>query len=89
MGPASERILEVVRNSLLPLVEADGGELHLVSCGERTLSLHLCGRFSGCPGNTLARRHVLEPLLLAEFPGLRLEISYGPLLPPGASKVTR
>ncbi len=89
MGPLSERILEVVRKSVLPLVEADGGELHVVSVGERTLALHLTGRFSGCPGNTLARRHVLEPLLLAEFPDLRLEISSGPLLPPGASKVTK
>jgi len=89
MGPLSERILEVVRKSVLPLVEADGGELHLVSVGDRTLALHLTGRFSGCPGNTLARRHVLEPLLLAEFPDLRLEISSGPLLPAGAEKLTR
>ncbi len=84
MGASRDQILEIVREIVGPLVRADGGQLHLVALGERSLSLHLTGRFCGCPGNTLARRRVLEPVLTAHFPDLKIEITAGPLLPPGA-----
>jgi Fe-S cluster biogenesis protein NfuA len=84
MGAARDQILEVVRELVVPLVRADGGQVHVVSVGERSVALHLSGRFSGCPGNTLARRRVLEPLLVAHFPDLKVEITTGPLLPAGA-----
>ena len=86
MGASRERILEIVREIVGPLVRADGGQLHLVALAERSLSLHLTGRFCGCPGNTLARRRVLEPVLIAHFPDLKIEITSGPLLPPGAQR---
>jgi Fe-S cluster biogenesis protein NfuA len=86
MGPAREQILEIVREIVGPLVRADAGKLYVVSVGEHSLALHLAGRFSGCPGNTLAKRRVIEPLL-ARFPDLRIEISSGPLLPEGAELV--
>jgi len=84
MGAARDQILEVVRDVVCPLIRADGGELYLVSVAERALELHLAGRFSGCPGNTLTKRRVLEPLLNARFPELKLEITTGPLIPKGA-----
>ena len=84
MGAARDQILEVVRDVVCPLIRADGGELYLVSVAERALALHLAGRFSGCPGNTLTKRRVLEPLLNARFPELKLEITTGPLIPKGA-----
>lgn len=84
MGAARDQILEVVRDVVCPLIRADGGEIYLVAVAERALSLHLAGRFSGCPGNTLAKRRVLEPLLNARFPELKLEITSGPLVPKGA-----
>jgi Fe-S cluster biogenesis protein NfuA len=87
MGPPREQILEIVREVVGPLVRADAGQLYLVSVGERALVLHLTGRFSGCPGNTLAKRRIIEPLLAARFPELRVEISSGPLLPEGAELV--
>jgi Fe-S cluster biogenesis protein NfuA len=87
MGLPRDEILAIVRELVVPLVRADAGQLYVVSCGERALSLHLTGRFSGCPGNTLAKRRVIEPLLLARFPDLRIEISSGPLLPDGAELV--
>lgn len=87
MGAPRDQILEIVREIVGPLIRADGGQLYLVALGERSLVLHLSGRFSGCPGNTLARRRVLEPLLAARFPDLRVEITSGPLLPPGAEPV--
>jgi len=87
MGLPREQILEIVREVVGPLVRADAGQLYVVSVGEGSLALHLTGRFSGCPGNTLAKRRVIEPLLLARFPELRIEISSGPLLPNGAELV--
>jgi Fe-S cluster biogenesis protein NfuA len=81
MGVPRDQILEIVRDIVSPLVRADGGQIYLVSVSDRVLSLHLAGRFSGCPGNTLTKRRVLEPLLSARFPELRLELTSGPLLP--------
>ena len=87
MAASREEILATVREIVAPLVRADGGDVYLVSADERCLSLHLCGRFSGCPGNTLARRQVFEPLLAARFPGLELEVTSGPRVPAGAERV--
>jgi Fe-S cluster biogenesis protein NfuA len=87
MASPREQILATVREIVAPLVRADGGDVYLVSAGERSLCLHLSGRFSGCPGNTLARRRVFEPLLAARFPGLELEVTSGPRVPPGAERV--
>ena len=87
MASPREQILATVREIVAPLVRADGGDLYLVDAGERSLSLHLSGRFSGCPGNTLARRRVIEPLLAARFPGLELEVTSVPLVPPGAERI--
>ena len=87
MSVPEAEILTVIREVLGPLVRADGGELHVVSLAERSVLLHLSGRFSGCPGNTLARRRVIEPLLAKRFPGLKVEISSGPLVPEGAESV--
>lgn len=87
MGAPRDQILEVVRDVVCPLVRADGGEIYLVSVADRALSLHLAGRFSGCAGNTLAKRRVLEPLLSARFPDLKVEITSGPLIPKGAEQL--
>jgi len=87
MGAPRDQILEIVREIVGPLIRADGGQVYLVALGERSLTLHLSGRFCGCPGNTLARRKVLEPLLTARFPDLKIEITSGPLLPQGAEPV--
>jgi Fe-S cluster biogenesis protein NfuA len=87
MGAPRDQILEVVRDIVCPLIRADGGQIYLVSVADRALALHLTGRFSGCPGNTLAKRRVLEPLLAARFPDLKLEITSGPLIPKGAEEL--
>lgn len=87
MGSAETAIRELVREVVGPLVRADGGALHLVSVADSSISLHLSGRFSGCPGNTLARRRVIEPVLQKRFPDLKIEISSGPLVPDGAEAV--
>lgn len=82
-----EAILRVVREVLAPLVHADGGEIYLVSADDAGVALHLSGRFSGCPGNTLARRRVFEPLVTAAAPGATVTLTSGPLIPPGAERL--
>jgi len=82
-----EAILRAVRQVVAPLVRADGGEVHVVSVDDGGVTLHLSGRYSGCPGNTLARRRVIEPLIAGVAPGAIVTISSGPLIPAGADSV--
>jgi hypothetical protein len=44
------------------------------------------GGYSGCPGNTLARRRVIEPLIGKRVPGAKVSVSSGPMIPRGAEK---
>lgn len=88
MPAPREEILRVVSQVLAPLIAADGGELYLVSAEDSGVSLHLTGRFSGCPGNTLARRRVIEPAITAAVPGAIVTLTSGPLVPNGAKKMT-
>ena len=87
MTAPKDEIVRVVREVLAPLVQADGGELYLISVDDSGVALHLAGRFSGCPGNTLARRRVLEPLIASAAPGAHLTVTAGPLIPKGAERV--
>lgn len=80
-------LLELLENILAPLMAADGGELYLVSADEDLVSLHLGGRFSGCAGNNLVRRRIIEPAVAAVAPRARLEVSSGAILPAGARKL--
>lgn len=79
--------MRVVRDVLAPLIRADQGILYLVEVTDKNVSLHLGGRYSGCPGNTLARRRVLEPMLLSVAPNVEVVITSGALLPQGAKPV--
>jgi Fe-S cluster biogenesis protein NfuA len=87
MGGTRAEILRVVRDVLAPLVWADGGKLYLVRAGDDVVALHLTGRFSGCPGNTLATRRVIEPAIFAVAPNARVSITSGALVPPGAELI--
>jgi Fe-S cluster biogenesis protein NfuA len=85
--PPREAILRVVRDVIAPLVHADGGDLHVVSADDAGIALHLSGRYSGCPGNTLARRRVIEPLIAKAAPGATVTVTSGPLIPAVAEPV--
>ena len=87
MALAKDEIVRVVREVLAPLVRADGGDLYLVSVEDTGVSLHVTGRFSGCPGNTLARRRIFEPPLVAVAPGIQVTLTSGPLIPTGAARL--
>jgi Fe-S cluster biogenesis protein NfuA len=84
----SSAVQRIVDEVIGPLVEQDAGELHIVACSESQLSLHLTGAFSGCPGNTLAVRRVIEPLVRAQLPLVRLHVTSGAIIPDGAMRWT-
>jgi Fe-S cluster biogenesis protein NfuA len=87
MTTAEDEILGVIRRILAPLVAADGGELYIVQAAEGEVALHLGGRFSGCPGNTLVTRRFIEPLIQSVAPRARVTVTSGHLIPEGATHI--
>jgi Fe-S cluster biogenesis protein NfuA len=87
MAAPRQEILRVLREVVTPLLLADGAEVYLLDAGDALLKLHLTGRYSGCPGNTLAIRRFIEPAIHAVAPSARVIISSGALVPTGAEKL--
>lgn len=81
-------VLAALSSIVAPMVEADGGDLYLVSVQGDDVRIHLAGACSGCPGATLTSRGVIEPAVRATSPGARVAVSSGVLIPPGAELVT-
>lgn len=82
-----EEILRVLREILAPLIRADGGEVYLLRADERGVELHLGGRYSGSPGNTLTTRRIIEPAIRAVAPSARITVTAGALVPKDARKL--
>jgi Fe-S cluster biogenesis protein NfuA len=82
-----DEILTVIKEVLAPMVAADGGRLYVVQADEKQVSLHLAGRFAGCPGNHVATRRVIEPLIAAVAPQAEVTVTWGRLVPTGATPV--
>jgi Fe-S cluster biogenesis protein NfuA len=78
-------LIAVLDSIIDPLVRADGGELYVAQVSPEKVVLHLRGRFSGCPGNTLAIRRVIEPALTSVAPRCAVVVSAGELVPEGAA----
>lgn len=87
VGASIAELLKLCQEVLAPLVRADGGELYVVALEANHLSLHLGGRFAGCPGAPLIVRGIIEPAVRAVAPSVRLEVSNGVTVPEGASLV--
>ncbi|MFO0616698.1 MAG: NifU family protein [Polyangiaceae bacterium] len=83
-----DQLLKVTKEVLAPLIRADGGEIYIVAVEANHLSLHLAGRFAGCPGSPLTIRGIIEPAVRAIAPSAKLDISTGIRIPEGASPVT-
>ena len=87
MPATPEALLSVVREVIEPLVRADGGRVYLVEAAAESVSLHLTGSYSGCPGNTLAQRRIIEPALRSVAPNIRVTVTSGAIVPEGALAV--
>jgi Fe-S cluster biogenesis protein NfuA len=82
-----DNVLSVLGAVLVPLVEADGGEVFLVSADADTLIIHLAGRRAGAPGNTIIRHRVFEPAIHAVAPQIKVVLQAGSLVPAGAKRI--
>jgi Fe-S cluster biogenesis protein NfuA len=82
-----DQLLKVLTDVVAPLLRADGGEVYIVAVEANHLSLHLAGKYAGCPGTPLVVRGIIEPAVRAVAPTARLEVTSGIRVPDGASLV--
>jgi Fe-S cluster biogenesis protein NfuA len=82
-----EQIERVCRELLAQLVRADGGEMHLVRIEGDDVHIHLSGACAGCPGAALTADRVIEPALRAAEPKVRVVLTTGVRIPPGATRL--
>jgi Fe-S cluster biogenesis protein NfuA len=82
-----DEILTVIKEVLAPMVAADGGRLYVIQADAKQVALHLAGRFAGCPGNQVATRRVIQPVIAAVAPNAELTVTWGRLVPTGATRV--
>jgi Fe-S cluster biogenesis protein NfuA len=87
MADKSDPLREMLRTVLAPLIEADGGELYLVSASKKEIKLHLAGSWSGSPATGVAGRRIVEPAVRAVVPKVKVVISSGWRIPDGAERV--
>jgi Fe-S cluster biogenesis protein NfuA len=72
---------------VVPIVEADGGELFLVSAQADEVHVHLAGVCAGCPGSSLTKDHLLVPVIRKSLPAANVVLSTGVRVPDGAERV--
>lgn len=82
-----EALVQLLQEIVAPLIEADGGELYLVSSTPEEIKLHLAGTCSGCPGAALTTRGVITPALRTLNPQVRITVSTGYLIPAGSNRM--
>jgi len=88
MAASIDQLLRICREVIAPLVRADGGELYVVAIEPDSLSLHLAGTCSGCPGKPYTASHVIEPAIHAVAPSARVKVTNGAIIPDGASRIS-
>lgn len=88
MAASIDQLLRICREVLAPLIRADGGELYVVAVEPDSISLHLAGTCSGCPGKPYTTSAVIEPAIYAVAPSARVVVTSGANIPDGASKVS-
>lgn len=85
MTATIDQLLKVCREVLAPLIEADAGEMYLVKVEADHVSLHLAGRYAGCPGTPFVITKIIEPTIRAVAPSATVEVTSGIRVPEGAS----
>ena len=86
---ARDKLINICSDIIAPLVQADGGELFVVSVDDASISLHLAGKCAGCPGATLTTAAIIEPAIRAVAPLIRVVVTTGFQIPEGAIAVRK
>jgi Fe-S cluster biogenesis protein NfuA len=87
MTASIDQLLKVCREVLAPLIETDAGEMYVVKVEADHLSLHLAGRYAGCPGTPVVIAKIIEPTIRAVAPSAKVVVTSGVRVPEGASRV--
>jgi Fe-S cluster biogenesis protein NfuA len=82
-----DEIAKVCREIVSPLVKTDGGEMYLVKLEGDDVHIHLAGTCAGCPGAALTGDKVILPALRTAAPKVRLVVTTGVKIPPGAERI--
>lgn len=83
----NEELVKALAELAVPLVEADGGQLYLVSATVDDVHIHLTGTCAGCPGATMTRERLLQPTINGVVPKANVKVTTGWRVPDGAKKV--
>ena len=86
--PIRVQLLSLCRDVLAPLLAVDGGVLYVVVLDDTSLVLHLGGTCAGCPGAPITTSQVIEPAVRSVSPSVKLSVTSGGILPPGAVPAT-
>jgi Fe-S cluster biogenesis protein NfuA len=81
------QIERICGDILAPLVKLDGGELFLLGFDGDEVHIHLAGTCAGCPGASLTGDKVILPALRSLVPKVRVVVTTGTKVPPGARKL--
>jgi Fe-S cluster biogenesis protein NfuA len=84
---AKDQIERLFSEVIARLVEADGGELHLVRWDGDDVHIHLSGACAGCPGASLTSDGVILPAIRSVSPKARVILTTGVRAPEGARKI--
>jgi Fe-S cluster biogenesis protein NfuA len=82
-----ESVVELCRDVLAPLIEADGGEMYLVAITTENIHIHLAGTCAGCPGSSFTAQSIVGPALLKVAPKFKLQLTTGWRIPDGADRI--
>ncbi len=81
------QVLKALKELVAPLVQADGGVIYFVRASADEVHVHLTGTCAGCPGVTMTRSRLLEPVVKAIAAKATVTLTTGPIIPEGAQKV--
>jgi Fe-S cluster biogenesis protein NfuA len=80
----AHQILDLCREVISPMVEADGGLLYIVSVQDDAVVIHLGGQCAGCPGAPITTRSIIEPAIKSVSPSAKVTVTAGYFVPSGA-----
>ena len=74
-----EKLEALIVETIRPLVQADGGQVEVVSADTKGVVIRLSGMCAGCPGSVYTTSRIIEPLLKKSLGnGIAVQFEIGP-----------